>query len=93
MLLVLWYGRVKQQFTKQITKVSPVMQIERIKFQVGIFIGVTIVWIGLIIYDYFTDGQIKETNIYGLLPTLCCIWIPLMMLGKVKSELRRREEK
>jgi len=64
-----------------------------IKFLVGIFIGVTIVWIGLIIYDYFTDGQIKETNIYGLLPTLCCIWIPLMMLGKVKSELRRREDK
>jgi hypothetical protein len=64
-----------------------------IKFLVGIFIGVTIVWIGLIIYDYFTDGQIKETNIYGLLPTLCCIWILLMMLGKVKSELRRREDK
>jgi hypothetical protein len=64
-----------------------------IKFLVGIFIGVTIVWIGLIIYDYFADGQIRETSIYGLLPTLCCIWIPLMMLGKVKSELGRRDDK
>ena len=81
---------------EKIEDVSTEVLIKRkrfIRFLLGIFIGVTAVWIVLITYDLITDGQIKQTTIYGLLPTLCCIWIPFMMLSKVNAELKRREDK
>ena len=81
---------------EKIEDVSTEVLIRRKRFirvLLGIFIGVTAVWVGLIIYDLITDGQIQQTTIYGVLPSLCCIWIPIMMLGKVNAELRKRDDK
>ena len=63
-----------------------------IKFLVGIFVAVTVIWIGLIIYDLVVEGEIKSSSLTGLVPSLACIWIPLFMLSRVNSEINRRKE-
>ena len=61
-------------------------------FIAGIFIGVMLVWIALIIYGLIEEGAIESIN-YGGIATLACIWIPLYMLNKINAELRRRADK
>ena len=57
----------------------------------GIFIGVSLVMIGLILYDLITEGDIKTSTFSGLVPALACFWIPLFMLSRVNNELKRRK--
>ena len=64
-----------------------------ITFLVGIFIGVLLTWIGLIIYDFIKNGETSKSTILGGLGTLAFFWLPLYMLKKVNDELKRRKYK
>lgn len=61
-------------------------------FLAGIFIGILLVWIALIVYNFIKeDSGLKSIN-YGGLATIAGIWLPFYMLGKVNAELKRRKD-
>ena len=64
-----------------------------ITFLVGIYIGVLVVWIGLIIYDIIKNGEISKSAILGGTGALATFWIPLLMFKKVNDEFKRRADK
>ncbi|MFC2090841.1 hypothetical protein ACFLT1_08695 [Bacteroidota bacterium] len=82
--------------TERIDDISTEKLKKRKKFilvLVGIFIGVAIVWIGLICWDLIADKKIEAATITGLVAPLAMIWLPIFMLIKVNKELERRRDK
>lgn len=57
---------------------------------IGVFIGVIIIWIVLLIWDLIEDHKLDLFYISGLLAPLAMIWIPILNLKKIKNELKRR---
>jgi hypothetical protein len=80
---------------EKIEEVSTEILLKRKRFILvlaGILIGASLIMIGLIIYDLINDKEVKST-LTGLFPALACFWIPLMMLGRVNAELKRKNGK
>ena len=58
---------------------------------IGVFIGVILIWITLIVIDLVQGRGLLLQNISGLLAPVGMIWIPVFMLKKVNAELDRRK--
>ena len=58
---------------------------------IGVFIGVILIWITLIVIDLVQGRGIQIQNISGLLAPVGMIWIPVFMLKKLNAELDRRK--
>ena len=81
--------------TEKIEDVSTEILQKRKKFAtflLGLFIGIIIVWLGLIIYDFIKNGETSNSTIFGGLGSLACSWIPLYILNKINTELKRRRD-
>ena len=79
--------------TEKIEEVPTGILLRRKKFILvlaGIFTGVSILMLALIIYDLLNGRDIKA-SLSGLVPALAGFWIPLMMLSKVNKELNKRK--
>mgnify|MGYP001292084674 CR=1 FL=1 len=81
--------------TEKIKDVSTEKLKKRKKFVLvllGLFIGVAIVWIGLILWDLIAGNKIETSTYSGLVAPLAMIWLPIFMLNKVNKELDRRKD-
>lgn len=56
----------------------------------GSFIGIILVWIGLILWELIGEGKVELRTFYGIVPPLAFIWFPILMLKNVNKELERR---
>ena len=80
---------------ERIEDVSTVVLLKRKKFFIfiaGIFVGVMLVWIALIIYGFIKEGASMKSINYGGLASLAGIWLPLIMIKRINTELQQREE-
>ena len=81
---------------EKIEDVSTEKLIKRRKFFfiiAGIFVGVLLAFIGLMIYDYIKEGEIEKSTLFSGLTTLACFWIPLFIINRINIELKRRKDK
>jgi hypothetical protein len=82
--------------TERIEDVSTEKLLKRKKFIVfliGLFIGIIIVWLGLIAWDLIKKGSVELRTLSGMVAPLAIIWLPFFMLSRVNAELKRRGEK
>ena len=63
-----------------------------ITFLGGVFIGVGLFLVGVIIYDFSQDKEMSQSTISGAVVSLVGFCLPFFMLGRVNSELKRRRQ-
>ena len=56
----------------------------------GIYLGIVLVFIGLIIYDLIDNGSVERTTLTSAIPIFATIWIPVIFLREINTELKRR---
>ena len=80
---------------ENIQEVETAILLKRKKFitlLAGLYIGILLVWIGLIIYDFVVDGESSKSTMFGGIGFLALFWLPFYMLRKVNAELQRRKD-
>ena len=59
----------------------------------GIYIGIFIVYLGIVIYGFVKDGNLERSDLTSGILILSTSWIPIWALKEIKVELERREDK
>jgi hypothetical protein len=57
---------------------------------IGVFIGVALIWVVLLVLDFIEDQDIELLNLSGLMAPLAMVWIPVSNLKKINRELQSR---